>query len=189
MLRCVACTSRNHNLKVGFRAGPGGGLLRSASSTSTSNRFVGVNFAKQQHTTTTTHTQTQTRHFAHGTSPGEGPKQLHSVARRGPVSWTSLGLVAVVSAAAVGYFKVQRERRLEEAIGKIVTSESDGWSPDKENFAPRKFYQTEDGKWLPRRDQWGGCEFVYPAVCFTCGLHTVGLMQCIYIYVLFFLSF
>jgi len=96
-----------------------------------------------------------------GKIAGEGSKHLNETApsaKRGPVSWTNLSLVAVASAAAVGYFKVQRERRLEEAVGKIVTSESDGWTPDKENFAPRKFYQTEDGKWFPKTDQWGGCE-------------------------------
>jgi len=60
-----------------------------------------------------------------GKIAGEGSKHLNETApsaKRGPVSWTNLSLVAVASAAAVGYFKVQRERRLEEAVGKIVTT-------------------------------------------------------------------
>lgn len=40
---------------------------------------------------------------------------------RGPVSWASLGLVAVVAASAVSYYQIERERRLEEAMGKIVS--------------------------------------------------------------------
>lgn len=40
---------------------------------------------------------------------------------RGPVSWTMLGVVGVVAAAAVSYFQVQRERRLEQAMGKVVS--------------------------------------------------------------------
>eukprot|EP00591_Stephanopyxis_turris_P002863 CAMPEP_0195525216 /NCGR_PEP_ID=MMETSP0794_2-20130614/25532_1 /TAXON_ID=515487 /ORGANISM="Stephanopyxis turris, Strain CCMP 815" /LENGTH=235 /DNA_ID=CAMNT_0040655617 /DNA_START=185 /DNA_END=892 /DNA_ORIENTATION=+ len=59
--------------------------------------------------------------------PGEGPKeglggQNPTISKRGPVSWFTLGFVGVTSAAAVGYFKVQRERRLEAAMGKIVST-------------------------------------------------------------------
>mmetsp|Transcript_11893 Transcript_11893/g.17166 ORF Transcript_11893/g.17166 Transcript_11893/m.17166 type:complete len:278 (+) Transcript_11893:54-887(+) len=68
----------------------------------------------------------QRRSLAWGSMPGEGPKtnfeQGAGHTTRGPVSWTNLGAVAVVSAAAVAYFKIQRERRLEEAVGKIVTT-------------------------------------------------------------------
>jgi hypothetical protein len=44
-----------------------------------------------------------------------------SMMPRGPVSWASLGLVAVVAASAVSYYQIERERRLEEAMGKIVS--------------------------------------------------------------------
>jgi len=102
----------------------------------------------------------QRRSLAWGSMPGEGPKtnfeQGAGHTTRGPVSWTNLGAVAVVSAAAVAYFKIQRERRLEEAVGKIVTSESAGWTPDRENYAPRKFKLLPDGKWMPEEDHWGG---------------------------------
>jgi len=60
------------------------------------------------------------------------------VVTRGPVSWAGLGLAAVLAATAVGYYKIERERRLENAMGKIVSSES-GWSPNPELFAPRKY--------------------------------------------------
>ena len=40
---------------------------------------------------------------------------------RGPVSWASLGLVAVAAASAVGYYQIERERMLENAMGKIVS--------------------------------------------------------------------
>ena len=40
---------------------------------------------------------------------------------RGPVSWIGLGLVAVAAASSVGYYQIERERRLENAMGKIVS--------------------------------------------------------------------
>ena len=40
---------------------------------------------------------------------------------RGPVTWPALGLVSVVAACAVAYYKIERERRLENAMGKIVS--------------------------------------------------------------------
>jgi hypothetical protein len=47
-------------------------------------------------------------------------------ANRGPVSWTSLFLITVVAASAVTYYQIERERRLETALGKIVSSEYNG---------------------------------------------------------------
>ena len=44
-----------------------------------------------------------------------------SMIPRGPVSWASLGLVAVAAASAVAYYQIERERRLENAMGKIVS--------------------------------------------------------------------
>mmetsp|Transcript_16620 Transcript_16620/g.33660 ORF Transcript_16620/g.33660 Transcript_16620/m.33660 type:complete len:328 (-) Transcript_16620:1434-2417(-) len=44
------------------------------------------------------------------------------VVTRGPVTWPALGLVAVVAASAVAYYKIERERRLENAMGKIVST-------------------------------------------------------------------
>lgn len=41
---------------------------------------------------------------------------------RGPVSWAAFGVIAVASASAVGYFQVERERRLERAMGKVVST-------------------------------------------------------------------
>lgn len=43
-----------------------------------------------------------------------------SMVPRGPVSWVSLGLVAVAAASAASYYQIERERRLENAMGKIV---------------------------------------------------------------------
>jgi len=45
-----------------------------------------------------------------------------SMMPRGPVSWASLGLVAVAAATAVGYYQIERERRLESAMGKITST-------------------------------------------------------------------
>eukprot|EP00550_Attheya_septentrionalis_P010570 CAMPEP_0198304638 /NCGR_PEP_ID=MMETSP1449-20131203/57503_1 /TAXON_ID=420275 /ORGANISM="Attheya septentrionalis, Strain CCMP2084" /LENGTH=255 /DNA_ID=CAMNT_0044007167 /DNA_START=875 /DNA_END=1642 /DNA_ORIENTATION=- len=73
---------------------------------------------------------------------------------RGPVSWPALGLVAVAAASAVAYYKIERERRLENAMGKIVSSES-GWSPNPEFFAKRKYVKTKWG-WFPVEDAFGG---------------------------------
>ena len=77
-------------------------------------------------------------------------------ASRGPVSWGALGLVAVAAASAVSYYQIERERRLEEAMGKIVSSESEGWSPVPSQLAPRKWKQNESGEWFPIvNDVWG----------------------------------
>merc|ERR1719491_1373475 len=45
-----------------------------------------------------------------------------SMIPRGPVSWVGLGLVAVAAASSVSYYKIERERRLEQAMGKIVST-------------------------------------------------------------------
>lgn len=45
-----------------------------------------------------------------------------SIITRGPVSWASLGLVTIAAASAVSYFMIERERRLENAMGKIVST-------------------------------------------------------------------
>jgi len=48
---------------------------------------------------------------------------VHEFTRtRGPVTWPALGLVAVAAASAVGYYRIERERRLEQAMGKIVST-------------------------------------------------------------------
>jgi len=70
------------------------------------------------------------------------------------VSWASLGLVTIAAASAVSYYMIERERRLENAMGKIVSSES-GWSPNPERFARRKFKKTKYG-WFPMEDAFGG---------------------------------
>merc|ERR1719491_35850 len=45
-----------------------------------------------------------------------------SMIPRGPVSWVGLGLVAVAAASSVSYYKIERERRLEQAMGKIIST-------------------------------------------------------------------
>mmetsp|Transcript_5097 Transcript_5097/g.8947 ORF Transcript_5097/g.8947 Transcript_5097/m.8947 type:complete len:315 (-) Transcript_5097:352-1296(-) len=87
---------------------------------------------------------------------GTGNMDGHNVQMlaRGPVSWPALGLVAVAAASAVAYYKIERERRLENAMGKIVSSES-GWSPNPEFFAKRKYVKTKWG-WFPVEDAFGG---------------------------------
>lgn len=89
-------------------------------------------------------TQTTTQSNTGKVSPGVTSSKLGTVENapyvvtRGPVSWAGLGLAALLAASAVGYYKIERERRLENAMGKIVSSES-GWSPNPELFAPRKY--------------------------------------------------
>jgi len=82
---------------------------------------------------------------------------------RTPVTWTSLFLVAVVAASAVAYYRIERERRLEAAMGKVVSSESEGWTPKPDLLARRKFVKTTAG-WLPIDDGWGAREFVMVVV-------------------------
>jgi hypothetical protein len=79
---------------------------------------------------------------------------------RGPVSWPSLFLVGVAALSAVSYYRIEREGRLEQALGKIVSSESDnGWTPRPDYLAKRKFIQTKYG-WFPREDGFGARECV-----------------------------
>jgi len=41
---------------------------------------------------------------------------------KSPVSWTSLFIAGVASASAVAYYRIERERRLESAMGKVVST-------------------------------------------------------------------
>jgi len=76
---------------------------------------------------------------------------------RGPVSWTMFGIVGVAAAAAVSYYSIERERRMEEALGKIVTSESEGWTPDSNNWKPLK-YEWNGRGWYPEETSFGPSE-------------------------------
>jgi hypothetical protein len=76
---------------------------------------------------------------------------------KGPVSWRSLFLAGVTAATAVAYYQVERERRLEQAMGKIVSSESEGWTPRPDYLAKRKFVPTQWG-WFPEKDGFGARE-------------------------------
>jgi len=73
---------------------------------------------------------------------------------RGPVSWPSLFLVGIAAASIVAYYNIERERRLESAMGRVVSSESDGWSPNPGVMAPRKFKLTPWG-YFPEDDGFG----------------------------------
>jgi len=64
----------------------------------------------------------KTRAGTGGGSSGAGAGGDSSMIPRGPVSWASLGLVAVAAASAVSYYQIERERRMENAMGKIVSS-------------------------------------------------------------------
>lgn len=76
---------------------------------------------------------------------------------RGPVSWPSLFLVGISAASIVAYYNIERERRLESAMGRVVSSESDGWTPNPDVMAPRKFKLTPWG-WFPEDDGFGPCK-------------------------------
>lgn len=77
---------------------------------------------------------------------------------RGPVSWPSLFLVGVAAASIVAYYNIERERRLESAMGRVVSSESpEGWTPNPDVMAPRKFQLTPWG-WFPEDDGFGACK-------------------------------
>ena len=80
------------------------------------------------------------------------------IKNRGPVSWPSLFLVGIAAASVVAYYNIERERRLESAMGRVVSSESDGWSPNPGVMAPRKFKLTPWG-YFPEDDGFGPCKF------------------------------
>jgi len=77
---------------------------------------------------------------------------------RGPVSWPSLFMVGIAAASVVAYYNIERERRLESAMGRVVSSESDGWSPNPGVMAPRKFKLTPWG-YFPEDDGFGPCKW------------------------------
>jgi hypothetical protein len=61
-------------------------------------------------------------------------------------------VAGVAAATAVAYYRIERERRLEQAMGKIVSSESGGmWTPRPDYLAKRKFVLSRDG-WFPVDD-------------------------------------
>lgn len=91
--------------------------------------------------------------------PGVGPAAEDGTSNRGPVSWMSLFLVGVAAASVTAYYKLERERRLEQAMRKVVSSESDGWSPNPEVLAKRKFKRTPWG-WFPEEDAFGAGEWL-----------------------------
>ena len=91
-----------------------------------------------------------------GTQPSEG-SFADFTKGRGPISWMSLFLVGVAAASVTAYYKLERERRLEQAMRKVVSSESEGWSPNPEVLAKRKFKRTPWG-WFPEEDAFGAGE-------------------------------
>jgi hypothetical protein len=105
-------------------------LLRSLPSSSKSSIYKGIKrytkrFSTQQQQQQQSPPLTPTPSKYAKTRAGSGSADLmdptSSMIPRGPVSWASLGLAAVVAASAVGYYQIERERRLEEAMGKIVS--------------------------------------------------------------------
>jgi len=44
------------------------------------------------------------------------------IKNRGPVSWPSLFLVGIAAASVVAYYNIERERRLESAMGRVVST-------------------------------------------------------------------
>jgi hypothetical protein len=66
--------------------------------------------------------------------------------------------VGIAAASIVAYYNIERERRLESAMGRIVSSESpEGWTPNPDVMAPRKFQLTPWG-WFPEDDGFGACK-------------------------------
>jgi hypothetical protein len=92
----------------------------------------------------------------HGIGTGKAAAGTY-IKDRGPVSWPSLFLVGIAAASCVAYYNIERERRLETAMGRVVSSESDGWSPNPDVMAPRKFTLTPWG-WFPEDDGFGPCK-------------------------------
>jgi hypothetical protein len=60
----------------------------------------------------------------------------------------------------VAYYNIERERRLESAMGRVVSSESEGWTPNPDTMAPRKFKLTKWG-WFPEDDGFGPCKYIF----------------------------
>lgn len=99
-----------------------------------------------------------------GATGGGGSRYAEN---KSPVSWTMLFLVGVAAASAVAYYRIERERRLERAMGKIVSGEfqgEEGWAPTP-NMAKRVFVKTQYG-WFPKDDGWtaGKC---FPPLFYT----------------------
>ncbi|KAL7571124.1 hypothetical protein ACA910_014730 [Epithemia clementina (nom. ined.)] len=95
----------------------GGGFSSSSSST-----------APPSPTTTTTSTSSTTpiRPKVLPSDAGTGRTGAAAVdvfaENKTPVTWTMLFLIGVAAASAVAYYRIERERRLERAMGKIVST-------------------------------------------------------------------
>jgi hypothetical protein len=94
-----------------------------------------------------------------GKGPGFTAATTPYIKDRGPVSWPSLFLVGIAAASLVAYYNIERERRLESAMGRVVSSESGGWTPNPDTMAPRKFKLTKWG-WFPEDDGFGPCKYL-----------------------------
>lgn len=57
-----------------------------------------------------------------GSGKAPGSAQIPYIKDRGPVSWPSLFLVGIAAASLVAYYNIERERRLESAMGRVVST-------------------------------------------------------------------
>ena len=105
-----------------------------------------------------------------GSGKVANPPGVPYIKDRGPVSWPALFLVGIASASLVAYYNIERERRLETAMGRVVSSESFGWTPNPDVMAPRKFKLTQWG-WFPEDDGFGPCKVELLVVPYDCS-HT-----------------
>lgn len=55
-----------------------------------------------------------------GSSASSGSKQNHSFNSRGPVTFASLSLVALVAAGCVAYYNFEKEKKVEKVTGNIT---------------------------------------------------------------------
>ncbi len=93
--------------------------------------------------------------------------------------------MGVAAASAVAYYSIERERRLEAAMGKVVSSESDGtylffrtqrisfstiiilgWTPRPDYLAKRKFVKTNFG-YFPVEDGFGARTYNWISMALT----------------------
>jgi len=144
-------TSPSPSLSIGGRScfGTRDSLIRTSPTPSLSLRLMSSEAKSAQKKAVASASAAKTR-----AGSGKVASGVPYIKDRGPVSWPSLFLVAIAAASVVAYYNIERERRLESAMGRVVSSESEGWSPNPGVMAPRKFKLTPWG-YFPEDDGFG----------------------------------
>jgi len=112
-------TSPSPSLSIGGRScfGTRDSLIRTSPTPSLSLRLMSSEAKSAQKKAVASASAAKTR-----AGSGKVASGVPYIKDRGPVSWPSLFLVAIAAASVVAYYNIERERRLESAMGRVVST-------------------------------------------------------------------